>query len=99
MRESLMYGSVRGARGNSRPYRDAALLRLLTAANGTWRLSLRCTKLRRDRRYADIDRPPAPIASEAYDPSPTLAVHCTMILNACLEPYQSTRLSLYNAGR
>jgi len=22
MRESLMYGSVRGARGNSRPYRD-----------------------------------------------------------------------------
>src|ERR1700731_222092 len=23
MRESLMYGSVRGARGNSRPYRDA----------------------------------------------------------------------------
>ena len=25
MRESLMYGSVRGARGNSRPYRDAAV--------------------------------------------------------------------------
>ena len=25
MRESLMYGSVRGARGNSRPYRDAVL--------------------------------------------------------------------------
>jgi len=24
MRESLMYGSVRGTRGNSRPYRDAA---------------------------------------------------------------------------
>jgi hypothetical protein len=24
MRESLMYGSVRGARGNSRPYRDIA---------------------------------------------------------------------------
>ena len=23
MRESLMYGSVRGARGNSRPYRDS----------------------------------------------------------------------------
>ena len=23
MRESLMYGSVRGTRGNSRPYRDA----------------------------------------------------------------------------
>ena len=25
MRESLMYGSVRGARGNSRPYRDHRL--------------------------------------------------------------------------
>src|ERR1700730_17563438 len=35
---------------------------------GTWRLSLRCTKFRRDRRYADIDRPPASFASEAYDP-------------------------------
>ena len=28
MRESLMYGSVRGARGNSRPYRDAVALGL-----------------------------------------------------------------------
>jgi len=26
MRESLMYGSVRGTRGNSRPYRDKLLL-------------------------------------------------------------------------
>jgi hypothetical protein len=25
MRESLMYGSVRGARGNSRPYRDGSV--------------------------------------------------------------------------
>jgi hypothetical protein len=33
MRESRLYGSVRGARGNSRPYRVApVLLRLLTAA-------------------------------------------------------------------
>ena len=31
MRESLMYGSVRGARGNSRPYRDPFAL-CLTAA-------------------------------------------------------------------
>jgi hypothetical protein len=37
MRESLMCGSVRGARGNSRPYRDVALLHLLTAAYGTHR--------------------------------------------------------------
>src|SRR5271166_5059276 len=34
-----------------------------------WHLAFAaCTKLRRDRRYADIDRPPASIASEAYDP-------------------------------
>jgi len=32
MRESRLYGSVRGARGNSRPYRELRrLLRLLTA--------------------------------------------------------------------
>jgi hypothetical protein len=36
MRESRLYGSVRGARGNSRPYRErVGLLRLLTAACGT----------------------------------------------------------------
>src|SRR5262249_26788738 len=36
MRESRTYGSVRGARGNSRPYRErVGLLRPLTAAFGT----------------------------------------------------------------
>ena len=40
-----------------------------------WRLSLRCTKFRRDRSTADIDRPPAPIASEAYDPTRKWRVH------------------------
>jgi hypothetical protein len=30
---------------------------------------------------ADIDWPPAPIASEAYDPSATLAVHCGNVSN------------------
>ena len=30
MRESLMYGSVRGARGNSRPYREASFAAVLT---------------------------------------------------------------------
>ena len=29
MRESLMYGSVRGTRGNSRPYRDIPFAALL----------------------------------------------------------------------
>src|ERR1700736_1465967 len=32
MRESLMYGSVRGARGNSRPYRDGSV----TSADGSF---------------------------------------------------------------
>ena len=36
MRESRTYGSVRGARGNSRPYRVLhLLLHLLTSALGT----------------------------------------------------------------
>ena len=43
MRESCTSGSVRGARGNSRPYRNERpplhLLHLLTAANGTERRS------------------------------------------------------------
>ena len=30
-------------------------------------------EVRRDRGYADIDRPPASIASEAYDPKRSLA--------------------------
>ena len=38
MRESRTYGSVRGARGNSRPYREAhRLLHLLTSGSGTKR--------------------------------------------------------------
>ena len=32
---------------------------------------------RRDRRYADIDWPPAPIASEAYDPAKTHSCQST----------------------
>jgi hypothetical protein len=47
---------------------------------------------------ADIDWPPAPIASEAYDPSPTLAVHCGNGFDTRVDPYQSTRLSRYNVG-
>jgi hypothetical protein len=33
-----------------------------------------------------MDRPPAPIASEAYDPSPTLAVHCGNGFDARFQP-------------
>ena len=50
MRESRTYGSVRGARGNSRPYRESTglLLRSLTAGYGTDRRSLRRTKFGHD---------------------------------------------------
>ena len=41
---------------------------------------------------ADIDWPPAPIASEAYDPSETLAVHCGNGLDARFEPLEKSRL-------
>jgi hypothetical protein len=51
------------------------------SASGTWRLSSRCIRFRRDRRYADIDRPLASIASEAYDPSATPAANFAVMQN------------------
>jgi hypothetical protein len=42
--------------------------RALTSRVGIWRLSLRCINFDAMGGTADIDRPPTPIASEAYDP-------------------------------
>ena len=42
MRESCTSGSVRGARGNSRPYRNTVLLRCMSPVGHTSVESLRC---------------------------------------------------------
>jgi hypothetical protein len=47
---------------------------------------------------ADMPRNRRARRSDAFDPSPTLAVHCGNGFAARFEPYQSTRLSRYNAA-
>src|SRR5260370_37965543 len=48
-------------------------------------------------RFADSQIPLAPRAPSIHDPSATLAVHCGNGFHAGFSPYQSTRLSRYNA--
>ena len=69
MRESRTYGSVRGALSNERPYRDMRFCCICSRqllALGVFH----CGAQNFDAigGTADIDWPPAPIASEAYDP-------------------------------
>ena len=46
---------------------------------------------------AEVHGPTASAAFEANDPSLTLAVHCGNGFDASFGPYQSARLSRYNA--
>ena len=94
--ESCTYGSVRGVRGNSHPYRETFLCIHAAPAHGSsWHLvSFTAVHKKLDAigGTADIDWPPAPIASEAYDPSATLVVHRGNAFTADFSPYESTRL-------
>jgi len=47
--------------------------------------------------YFGLDTTPAAYASVAIDPTATLAVHCGNGFDAGFSPYQSARLSRYNA--
>src|SRR5207302_9563313 len=48
-------------------------------------------------RFADSQITLAPRAPSIHDPQTTLAVHCGNGFDAGFSPYQSTRLSRYNA--
>jgi hypothetical protein len=60
MRESLMYGSVRGARGNSRPYRDMLFAAVHESGRGTLRQIAAMHKFGSYRRYSGHGPAPGP---------------------------------------
>src|ERR1700730_5621947 len=62
MRESCTSGSVRGARGNSRPYRNMPVAAVQESGSGTLRRIAAVRRFGRDRSEADMPR-----ASEGVD--------------------------------
>jgi putative ABC transport system substrate-binding protein len=72
-------GAVLGVEPIETPVRDVAGIERAIAGlarepnGGTWRLSLRCRKFRRDRRYCGHRLAPGPDRLQAYDPKRRLA--------------------------
>jgi hypothetical protein len=94
MRESRTYGSVRGARGNSRPYREP---RCILVADGTSRHFGSAQILGRFRSEADIEPRTRPAESVENDPSRTWASISCCNSEVGFSPYQSACLSRYDA--
>ena len=92
MRESRTYGSGRGARGNSRPYREIIenharrLLRCISPQVALGVFHWGAQNFDAIGGTADIDWPPTSIASEAYDPSATWAAHFSAMHNPFSRP-------------
>jgi hypothetical protein len=68
------------------------------SVSGTPRRIAAVRRFGRDRSEADMPRASEAGRSDENDPSATLAVHCGNGFDARFEPYQSARLSRYNAG-
>ena len=75
--------------------KQSYLLHLLTAGYGTKLLNARALVCPEELAKADM-RPFR--RDSAFDPSPTLAVHCDNGFDARFQPYQTGHLSRYNAG-
>src|ERR1700730_12001419 len=76
----------------------ASLVALHESASGTPRRFAAVRRFGRDRSEADMPRASGAGQSDENDPSATLAVHCGNGFDGGFSPYQSTRLSRYNAG-
>ena len=83
---------------NAPPFQLSSLLHLLMSVVGTPRRIAAVRRFGRDRSEADMPRASGAGRSDENDPSTTSAVHCGNGFDAGFSPYQSARLSRYNAA-